>query len=148
MEADSKDFIVTIKVKLQERNPDMSLTWIRCQSHTPIMQARCLTRFHARASATDSKHDTPNATINASGKILSHFLILKGKPTGHIKTCEFTTYPDARKFAYQEKAGMYEPKIHKWINVVLKLWKDAQHANNPSAESPILVFDVYGSVVN
>jgi hypothetical protein len=48
---------------------------------------------------------------------------------------------------------MDEPKMHKWIDVVLKLWTNTWDANNPSAEPPILVLDLYcihqiGSVVN
>jgi hypothetical protein len=43
--------------------------------------------------------------------------------------------------------------MHKWNDVVLKPWKDAQDVSNPSAEPPNLVVDVYcihqiASVVN
>jgi hypothetical protein len=51
---------------------------------------------------------------------------------------EIATCPDAGKYACQEKAWMDEPKMHAWIDVVLKLWKEARDANNPSTEPPTL----------
>jgi hypothetical protein len=43
-------------------------------------------------------------------------------------------YPDAGKYACQEKAWMDETQMHEWIDIVLKLWKETHDANNPSMQ--------------
>jgi hypothetical protein len=108
---------------------------------------------HSRASTTETKRVTLAATVTASGKMLSPFLIFKGKPQGRIALREFGTYPDAGKYACQEKAWMDESKMNEWIDVVLQPWKENRDQNNPSLEPPILILDAYrvhqmGSVVN
>jgi hypothetical protein len=60
--------------------------------------------IHARALTTDTKHVTLAATVTASGKMLSPFLIFKGKPNGRIAMHEFSSDPDSRKYSCQEKA--------------------------------------------
>ena len=47
---------------------------------------------------------------------------------------------------------MDEKRMHEWVDVVLKPWKEARDANNPSVAPPILILDAYrvhqmGSVV-
>ena len=71
-------------------------------------------------------------SLQASGKILPHYLIFKGKPNCHISMHEFSSYPDGGKYACQEKAWMNEEKMHKVIDVVLAPWKAAQDKNNIS----------------
>jgi hypothetical protein len=48
---------------------------------------------------------------------------------------------------------MDEVRMHEWAGAVLKPWKDAQDANNPSLQPPIIILDAYrvhqiGSVMN
>jgi hypothetical protein len=95
--------------------------------------------IHARALRMDTMHVTLADTVTASGKVLSPFLIFKGKPSGCIAMREFSNYPNAGKYA--------------WIDVVLKPWKDDRDSNNQSPEPPIIILDAYcihqmGSVVN
>ena len=78
------------------------------------------TTVQARASTTDTTHITLAATVATSGKLLPPFLIFKGKLNGRIAMWEFSTYPTAGKYAYQEKALRDADKIHKWIDVVFK----------------------------
>lgn len=47
---------------------------------------------------------------------------------------------------------MDEQRMHEWVDVVLKPWKEARDANNPSMQPPIIILDAYrvhqmGSVV-
>ena len=50
-------------------------------------------------------------------------------------------YSLARKYVCQEKAWMDADKMHRWINVVLKLWKDAHDINNHGIQPPIIALD-------
>jgi hypothetical protein len=93
------------------------------------------------------------ATVSTNGKMLPPFLIFKGKPSGHLAMCEFTTYPNAGNYTFGEKDWMVEEKMYQRIDVVLKLWKEARYAINSSGQPPIIILSVYrmhqmGSVVN
>jgi hypothetical protein len=99
------------------------------------------------------KQVTLTATVTASGKMLLSFLIFKGKPNGWIAMREFLTFPARGRYACQEKACMDEKRMHEWVDVVLKPWKEARDTNNPNMQPPIIIFDAYrvhqmGSVVN
>jgi hypothetical protein len=157
-EAAAKDFIAMAKVKLQGRNLDdvlnMDQTPIPYSYHSnKTLDTKGKKTIHARASTTDTKRVILAVTVTASGKVLAPFLIFKGKPSGRIAMRKFSTYPNAGKYACQEKAWMDEKKMHEWIDVVLKPWKDDQDSNNPSPEPPIIILDAYrihqmGLVVN
>ena len=48
---------------------------------------------------------------------------------------------------------MDEKRMHEWVDVILKPWKEARDVHNPSMQSPIIILDAYrvhqmGSVVN
>ena len=111
------------------------------------------TTFHARALMMDTKHVALTATVTASRKMLSPFLICKGNPNGHIVMPEFSSYPDGRKYSCQEMVWMKEEKMHEWIDVVLAPWKAARDENRMGGSPPLLILDAYrmhqmGSVVN
>jgi hypothetical protein len=63
---------------------------------------KCTKTIHAKASTTDTKQVTLAATVTASGKMLSPFLIFKGKPNGRIAMWEFSTFPTQAQYACQE----------------------------------------------
>ena len=124
-----------------------SLTWMRCQSlfhitPTSLMWKEMKT-IHARASMTDTKHVTLVATIMAIGKMLPPFLIFKGTQNGWIATWEFSIFLAAGQYACQDKAWMGGARMHEWIATVLKTWKDAWDANNPSFQPSIIILDAY-----
>ncbi len=157
-EAYSKDFIAVMKSKLQGRNLDdvlnMDQTPIPFSFHSnttlEVIGARTV---HARASTTDTKRVTLAATVTASGKMLTPFVIFKGKPQGWIANRKFGTYPESGRYACQDKAWMDEAKMNEWIDTVLQPWKANRDKNNPSVEPPILILDAYrvhqmGTVVN
>ena len=87
--------------------------------------------------------------MTASGKLLTPFLIFKGKANSCIANRELQTYPDKCIYACQDKAWMDEPMMHKWIDLVLIPWKNSR---DPSI-TPLLILDAYrvhmmGSIVN
>jgi hypothetical protein len=87
--------------------------------------------------------------VTGSGKLLTPFLIFKGKSNGRIAAKELQTYPNECIYACQEKAWMDEVMMHKWIDLVLIPWKESR---NPGV-IPVLILDAYrvhmmGSVVN
>jgi hypothetical protein len=109
--------------------------------------------IHTRASTTDTKRVALAATITASGGMLPPFFIFKGKRNGRIATWEFSTFPTVGQYSCQEKAWMDKVRMHEWVGAVLKPWKDARDANNPSFHPPIIILDAYrvhqmGSMVN
>jgi hypothetical protein len=144
-------------VKLEGRNLqdvlNMDQIPIQFSYHSNKMLARKGSNtIHTRASTTDRKHVTLGVTVSTSGKMLTPFIIFKGKPNGCIALQEFGTYPDAGKYACQEKAWIDEFKMNDWIDVVLWPWTEHQDANNPFVEPPIIIFhvncvDQMGSVV-
>jgi hypothetical protein len=155
--ADAKDFIAMVKQKLEGRNLEdilnMDQTPIPFSYHsTKTLEVKGTKTIHARAPTTDTKRVTLAATVTASGKMLPPFLIFKGKPNGRIAMREFSTFPSRGRYACQEKAWMDEQRMHEWVDVVLKPWKEARDANNPSMQPPIIILDAYrvhqmGSVV-
>ena len=107
--------------------------------------------IHVRTSTTDTKRATLAAAVTGSGKLLTPFLIFKGKTTGQIAARELHTYPTECIYACQcqEKAWMDEVMMHKWIDLVLIPWKNSR---DPGV-IPVLILDTYrvhmmGSVVN
>jgi hypothetical protein len=155
---DAKDFIDMVRLKLVGRNLDdvlnMDQTPIPFSYHSgKTLDVKGTKTIHARASTTDTKRVTLAATVSASGKMLTPYLIFKGKPNGRIATREFATFPSDGVYACQEKAWMDEARMHDWVEKVLMPWKVHRDANNPSVEPPLLILDAYrvhqmGSVVN
>ena len=101
---------------------------------------------------TATKHVTLAATVTASGKMLSPFLIFKDKP-GRIAMHEFGIFPEGGKYSCQDEAWMNEDKMHEWIDVVLAPWKAAHDENRMGGSPPLLILGAYrvhqmGSVVN
>jgi hypothetical protein len=89
------------------------------------------------------------ATVTASGKLLTPFLIFKDKTDGWIAGRELQTYPEECIYACQEKAWMDEAMMNIWIDLVLIPWRNTQ---DPEVV-PLLVLDAYrvhmmGSIVN
>ena len=85
--------------------------------------------------------------------MLPPFLIFKGKPIKRIVMREFSTFSTQAQYACQNKAWMDEARMHVWVQVILKPWKEARDSNNPSMQPPIIILDAYrvhqmGSVVN
>lgn len=82
---------------------------------------------------------TPRECLTAIiRKMLPPILIFKGNCISCIVMHEFGNYPEAWKYACQEKARINESKMHKGIDVVLKLWKATRDVNNMSPESQTL----------
>ena len=87
--------------------------------------------------------------LRSSGKLLTPFLIFKGKTDGRIASKELQTYPNECIYACQEKAWMDEAMMNVWIDLVLIPWKNER---DPDVV-PLLVLDAYrvhmmGSIVN
>jgi hypothetical protein len=102
-----------------------------------------------RTSTSDTKRATLAATVTASGKLLTPFLIFKGKTNGRIVNKELQTYPDECIYACQDKAWMDESMMNKWTELVLIPWKNSR---DPSV-TPLLILDAYrvhmmGLIVN
>ena len=100
-------------------------------------------------STTDTKRAMLAATVTGSGKLLTPFLIFKGKADGRIAAKELHTYPKECIYACQEKVWMDESMMNKWINLVLIPWKISRDPRGV----PLLVLNAYrvhmmGSVVN
>jgi hypothetical protein len=65
-----------------------------------------------RMSTSDTKHATLAASVTASGKLLTPFLISKGKTDGRIASRELQTYPEECIYTCQEKAWMDEAMMN------------------------------------
>jgi hypothetical protein len=153
-EEESSHFLVLMKQKLSGMNPDDVIN----MDQTPIpftfpsnrtLEKKGTKTIHVRTSTTDTKRATLAATVTGSGKLLTPFLIFKGKSNGRIAAKELQTYPNECIYACQEKAWMDEVMMHKWIDLVLIPWKESR---NPGV-IPVLILDAYrvhmmGSVVN
>ena len=99
-----------MKSKLEGRNFDNVLNvdqpLIPFLYHTYMMlEVKGVRTVHSRASTTEMKPVTLAVTVTVSGKMLPPFLIFKGKPQGCIALCEFGTYLDAEKYAFQRRHG-------------------------------------------
>jgi hypothetical protein len=130
----AKDFIAMMKTKVQGRDHDnifnMDQTTIPYSYHaSKTLDVKEKKTILAKASTTDTKHVTLAATVTASGKMLSPFLIFKGKPNWFIAMHEFSSCPNGGKCSCREKAWMNEEKMHEWIDVVLAPWKAARDEN-------------------
>ena len=95
-EAYAKDFIAVMKSKLEGRNLDdvlnMDQTPIPFSFHSnTTLEVKGARTVHSRASTTDTKRITLAVTVTASGKMLTPFLIFKGKPQGRITNRELWT---------------------------------------------------------
>ncbi len=75
--------------------------------------------IHVCTSTTDTKHVTLAATVMGSGKLLTPFLIFKGKANGRITSKELQTYPKECIYTCQEKARVDESMMNTWIDLVL-----------------------------
>ena len=122
--AEVKDFIAVMKSKLEGRNLDDVLNMDQMPipfsyNSNMMLEVKGAQTVHSRASTAKTKHVTLAATVMASGKMLPPFLIFKGKPQGGITLCKFGMYPDAGKYACQEKAWMDKSKMNEWIDVIL-----------------------------
>jgi hypothetical protein len=147
-EANAKDFMVMMRDKIDGRNPDdiinMDRTLVIFSYHSNKMLAIKRTKtIHTRMSMSDMKHIPLAAAAIASGNMLPPYLIFKGKPNGCIASWEFWTFPDTGNYACQDKAWMDEGMMHKWIDVVLRPWKEMQDFNQPCTQPPILILDAY-----
>ena len=102
-----------------------------------------------RTSTSDTKRATLAVTVTASGKLLTPFLIFKGKTDGRIASRELQTYPEECIYTCQEKAWMDKAMMNVWIDLVLIPWRNTRDPN----VVPLLVLDSYrvhmmGSIVN
>jgi len=157
-EESSRDFIAMMREKTVDRNKDdiinMDQTPIAYSYHSnKTLDTRGSRTVHVRASTTDTKRVTVAATVTASGKMLSPFMIFKGAPKGRIASREFGTYPATGKYACQRKAWMDEEQMHAWIDLVLTPYKKERDERDPDGPPPILILDAYrvhqmGSIVN
>jgi hypothetical protein len=103
-EADVKDFIAVMKVKLEGRNLDDVLNVDQTPNPFSFHSNKTLDVKGSKTICTqaltmDTKHVMLAATVTASEKMLTLFIIFKGKPNGRIALREFGTYPDAGKYA-------------------------------------------------
>ena len=95
---ESSHFLVLMRQKVSAMNPDDVLN----MDQTPIpftfpsnrtLEKKGTKTIHVRTSTTDTKRATLAATVTGSGKLLTPFLIFKGKTTGQIAARELQTYP-------------------------------------------------------
>ena len=153
-EEESSHFMALMRQKVAGMNPDDVIN----MDQTPIpytfpsnrtLEKKGTKTIHVRTSTTDTKRATLAATVTGSGKLLTPFLIFKGKANGRIASKELQTYPKECIYACQEKAWMDESMMNTWIDLVLIPWKNSR---DPGV-IPMLVLDAYrvhmmGSVVN
>jgi hypothetical protein len=105
--------------------------------------------INVQTSTSDTTRVMLAATVTASGKFLTPFLIFKGKNDGRIASRELQTYPEECIYACQEKAWMDEAMMNVWIDMGLIPWR-----NTPDPDVvPMLVLGAYrvhmmGSIVN
>lgn len=157
-EKEAKDFIAMVKARLHGRNREdiinMDQTPIQYSFHSrTTLDIIGKKTIQVRASTTDTKRVTLAASVTASGQMLTPYMIFKGAPNGRIATREFITYHAGGKYACQPKAWMDESKMHEWIDLVLKPYKDKKDERDPDGPPLVLVLDSYrvhlmGSVVN
>jgi hypothetical protein len=62
---------------------------------------------------SDTKQVTLSVTIEASGKTLPSFLVLKGAPNGRIANRKFVMYPGHGHYVCQKKAWMDKDVMNK-----------------------------------
>jgi hypothetical protein len=153
-EEESAHFMTLMRQKILGMNPDDIIN----MDQTPIPYSfpsnRTLDKkgsktINVRTSTSDTKRATLAATVTASGKLLTPFLIFKGKTDGRIATKELQTYPEECIYACQQKAWMDEAMMNVWIDLVLIPWRNTR---DPDVV-PLLVLDAYrvhmmGSIVN
>jgi hypothetical protein len=157
-ERESKDFITMVKARISGRCKDdvlnMDQTPIQFSFHSrTTLDVKGKRTIQVRASTNDTKRITLAATVTASGRMLTPYLIFKGAPNGRIVKTEFGTFPEGGKYACQPKAWMDETNMHAWIDLVLKPYKDEKDRHDPGGPPLLLVLDSYrvhlmGSVVN
>ncbi len=153
-EEESTHFLTLMRQKVSGMDPEDVLNMDQTPIPYSFPSSRTLEKkgaktINVRTSTTDTKRATLAATVTASGKLLTPFLIFKGKTNGRIANRELQTYPDECIYACQEKAWMDESMMNKWIDLVLIPWKNSR---DPSI-TPLLILDAYrvhmmGSIVN
>ena len=123
-EEDAKDFIAMARMKLQGQDPydilNMDQIPIPYSYHSnKMLEVIGSKSVQQRSSTFETKRITLAATVTASGKMLTPFLIFKGARNGCI-ACKFVTFPVEGKYACQPKAWMDEETINVWIDVILQ----------------------------
>ena len=93
-------FLAVMKSKLEGRNLDNVLNMDQMPipfiyNSNMMLEFKGAWTVHSWALTTEMKRVTLAATVSASGKMLPHFRIFKGKPQGCIAFCKFGMYPDA-----------------------------------------------------
>lgn len=120
------------------RSKEMESSWCpkygsRCSSHScttsTIAWFKRSKMIHTRVSLKDMKHLTLAATVAASWKMLTLFLIFKGNGNCNLQC--------------QEKAWINKSKMNEWIDVILGPWREYQNANHPLIWPPIIILNAY-----
>mgnify|MGYP006205657777 FL=1 len=110
-EEESSYFLTMMRQKVSGMDPGDVLNMDQTPIPYSFPSSRTLEKkgaktINVRTSRTDTKRATLAATVTASGKLLTPFLIFKGKTNGRIANRELQTYPDECIYACQEKAWM------------------------------------------
>lgn len=95
--------------------------------------------IHVRKSTNDTKRATFAMTITASGKILTPYMVFKGKAGARIETREAMTFPRDMYYACQENAWMDERVMLLWVEKVLKPYVEQA----PDGIVPLIFLDKY-----
>ena len=85
-----------------------------------------LKTINMQTSTSDTNLAMLAATVTASGKLLTPFLISKGKSDGQITSRELQTYPKECIYTCQEKAWMDKAMMNIWIDLVLIPWRNSR----------------------
>ena len=143
---DAKDFMQYIRPVVVQNNRHHD--YILNMDQTPIpftfnakrtLEMVGARTIHVRKSTNDTKRATCALTVTASGKLLTPFLIFKGKPNGRIVQKEFPSYPKENLYACQENAWMDESATLVWVEKILKPYV----LKAPDGVVPILFLDSY-----
>ena len=153
MEDNTKDFIVMMRVKVQERNPNNILNMdqmpIPFSYHDKCTwEEKGVKMVHTQSSNSETKRATLAATVTMSDEVLPPLLIFKGEKNGRIEKKELPNLPPMCLYAVQKKAWMDESMMLLWIEQCLSPWK----ATLPPHTVPLLILDSFcvhmmGSIV-
>jgi len=140
------DFIEMMRPKVSQKNRHQDFIINMDQTPVPFTfnEKRTLElvgkrTINVRKSTNDTKRVTYAATITASGKTLTPYLVFKGRPDGRIVKKEFKTYPQGMFYACQDAAWMDEVCVMDWIEKVLKPYVSTA----PQDVVPLLLLDEY-----
>ena len=120
-EEESSHFVALMRQKVSGMNPDdvINMDWTPIPFTFPPNQTwekKSTKTIHVCTSTTDTKRTTLAADVTGSGKLLTPFLIIKGKADRWITAKELHTYPNECIYAWQEKAWMDESMMNNWSN--------------------------------